>query len=437
MNEARAELEAIFRAALRAVDPAAAVAQAVRRERGVLRIAGAALPFGSRCTVIAAGKAAPAMAAAFEQAAESLVLRGLVVTKDGHARPLGRLASREAGHPLPDERSAAAGRAALACAAEVDADETLVVLLSGGASALLTTPLPGLALDELRATTALLLASGAEIGELNCVRKHLTAVSGGRLAAATRAARVLVLVISDVLGDDPGTIASGPCAPDATTYADALAVLERRALLASVPAAVRAHLEQGAQGGRVESVKPGDPAFARVTSVLLASNRDALLAGSADASARGLDARIVTDHMRGEARELGARLAALARATDPKARPQLLLAGGEPTVTVRGPGRGGRAQELALAAALVLAEDPRVTLLAAGTDGSDGPTDAAGAFADGGTVARGAAAGVDARSCLDANDAHGFFAREGGCLRTGPTGTNVMDLVLVRIERAV
>jgi glycerate-2-kinase len=300
------------------------------------------------------------------------------------------------------------------------------------ASALLTAPLPGLALEDVRATTALLLRSGAEIHELNRVRKHLTAASGGRLAAATRARRVVVLVVSDVLGDDLATIGSGPCAPDPTRNADALAVLERRGILAEAPAAVRRHLATA----QAESPKPGHPAFGRVVHALLASNRDALAAARAEARARGLEARIVTDCLRGEARELGARLAALARAAAPGERPLLLLAGGEPTVTVRGGGRGGRAQELALAAALALAGEPRVTLLAAGTDGSDGPTPAAGAFADGGTVARGAELGLDAQARLADNDAHGFFAREGGCFVTGPTGTNVMDLVLVRVEPA-
>ena len=390
MTGARAELEAIFRAGLQAADPAVALSRVVVPRRDALSIAGETLPRGSRCSVIAAGKAAPAMAAAFESAAAALELRGLVVARDGQGRSLSRLELCEAGHPLPDARSAAAGLAALAVAARAGPDEALVVLLSGGASALLTAPLPELQLDELRATTELLLRSGAEIQELNCVRKHLTAVSGGRLAAATRARRVLVLVVSDVLGDDLATIGSGPCTPDPTTYREALAVLERRGILAQVPHAVRRHLEEGAAGRRPESPKPGDPALGRVRHVLLATNRDALAAARADARARGLEARIVSDQLRGEARELGARLVALARAAAAGDRPLLLLAGGEPTVTVRGSGRGGRAQELALAAALALEGDPRVTLLAAGTDGSDGPTAAAGAFADAGSVTRGA-----------------------------------------------
>ena len=433
MNGARAELEEIFWAALAAVDPAAALRGVVEVESGALCIAGETLPPGSRVSVVAAGKAAPAMARAFQARAEPLALRGLVVTKDGHGGGPAALALREAGHPVPDARSAAAGRAALEVAAHAGPDEALVVLLSGGASALLTAPLPGLSLAELSATTELLLRSGAEIAELNCVRKHLTAVSGGRLLAATRARQVFVLAVSDVLGDDLATIGSGPCAADPTTHADALAVLARHALLGRVPPAVREHLEQGALGRRPESLKAGDPVLARVHSVVLASNRDALVAALREARARGFEARLVSDRLHGEARVLGARLAALARSLRRRERATLLVAGGEPTVTVRGAGRGGRAQELALAAALVLSGDAGVALLAAGSDGSDGPTDAAGAHADGFTLARGAALGLDAQRRLDANDSHGFFAREGGCFVTGPTGTNVMDLVLVRV----
>jgi glycerate-2-kinase len=432
VSGARSELEALFHAALRAVDPGEAVRRAIAREGTRLRMADVALPEDARCVVLAVGKAAAPMAAAFERAAGERVARGLVITKDGHGRPLAKLALREAGHPLPDARSEAAGVEALALAASASEGETLVVLLSGGASALTSCPQPGLRLEALRETTDLLLRAGAEIGELNCLRKHLTRVAGGRLAAASRAREIVVLAISDVIGDDWGTLGSGPCAPDPSTYADALAVLRRRGLLERVPAAVRSHLEAGLAGLRPESPKPADPALARVRSVLVASNRDALAAAGAAGRARGLAVHVLTDRLHGEARDAGRRLAALARALRPGPA-RLLLAGGETTVSVRGRGRGGRAQELALAAAVALEGDSRVALLAAGTDGSDGPTPAAGAFGDGGTLARGAAAGVDARDALAENDAYGFFTREGGCFVTGPTGTNVMDLVLVHV----
>ncbi len=265
------------------------------------------------------------------------------------------------------------------------------------------------------------------------MRKHLTEVSGGRLAAATRAGRVLVLALSDVLGDPPAVIGSGPCAPDPTRYADALAVLARRALLSRVPRTVREHLEAGARGERPESPKPGDPALARVRFRVLASNRDALAAACAEARDRGLAPLILSGALEGEAREVGARLGALARSARPR-RPMLLAAGGETTVTVRGSGRGGRCQELALAAAIVLDGARGAGLLAAGTDGSDGPTDAAGAFADGGTASRGRAAGHEAAAALASNDAYAFFAAEGGVFRTGPTRTNALDLVLIELR---
>jgi glycerate 2-kinase len=426
----RALLERCFRAALARVDGGRAIETAVLRNGDALALAGERVPDGVRLRVIAAGKAAAAMAVAFEARAGDRIAGGVAITKDGHGTPAPALHLREAGHPVPDARSAAAGEAALAVAESAAPDEWLVVLLSGGASALLATPLPGLAEGDVRRTTELLLASGAPIGELNAVRKHLTAAWGGRLAAATRAARVVVLAISDVLGDPPDAIGSGPCSPDPTRYADALAILAARGVAEDVPAAVREHLAAGARGERAETPKPGDPAFARVRYAVLASNRDAIAAAVGEARARGVAASVVTDALRGEARDAGRRLAALARAASPTAE-TLLVAGGETTVTVRGSGRGGRSQELALAAALALDGGAGVTLLAAGTDGSDGPTDAAGAFADGGTVARGRAAGRDAGAALAANDAHGFFAAEGGLFVTGPTRTNALDLVLV------
>jgi glycerate-2-kinase len=369
------------------------------------------------------------MAIAFESRAGDRIAGGIVVTKDGHAAPAPHLRTVFAGHPVPDARSEVAGALVLAEAGLASPDEWLVVLLSGGASALLAKPLPGLAQSDVRRTTELLLGCGAPIGELNVVRKHLTAASGGRLAARTRAARIVVLAISDVLGDPPDAIGSGPCSADPSGYGDALAILAERGIAGAVPPAVRAHLEAGARGERPESPKPGAPAFERVRYRVLASNRDAAAAALAEARARGVSARLLEPALAGEARAAGRRLAELALA-EPRGRETLLVAGGETTVTLRGAGRGGRSQELALAAALALAGSEGVALLAAGTDGTDGPTDAAGAFADGATVARGRAAGRDAAADLEANDSHAFFAAEGGLFRTGPTRTNALDLVL-------
>ena len=424
---ARAFLARCFAAALARVDAEAAVRRAIARDGSSLSLAGEPVPEGASLHVIAAGKAAAAMARALEDAAGDRIAGGIAVTRDGGELPLRRLPLRSGGHPVPDARSAEAGAAVLAAAAAATPSDWLVVLLSGGASALLARPLPGLSLADLQATTSALLASGAPIEELNAVRKHLTAVSGGRLAQATRAARIAVLAVSDVLGDDPAVIGSGPCSADPTRYADALAVLARRGLRGGVPAAVVAHLEAGARGERPESAKPGDPALAGVSTRVLASNRDALAAACTAARAEGVAALVLTGALRGEARVAGARLAGLARAAAPR-RPTLVAAGGETTVTVRGPGRGGRCQELALAAALGLAGFERATLLAAGTDGSDGPTDAAGGYADGGTLAR---SPLDAEGALASNDSHRFLASAGDLFRTGPTRTNALDLALL------
>jgi glycerate-2-kinase len=380
---------------------------------------------------LALGKAGAAMAAACEAALGDAITFGLVVTKDGHGLPLRRFALREAGHPLPDLRSRAAGQAVAACAGRPA--DVLLVLLSGGASALCTCPLPGLELDAVVASTRALLEGGASIEQLNTVRKHLLELSGGRLARAVAAPRVQGLVLSDVPGDRLDVIASGPLTPDPTTYTDALDAAAESCGLDALAPAVRAHLEAGARGERPESPKPGEACFARVQQRVLAGNRTALAAAARAAAAEGLAVEVLDDPLEGEARDAGERLAR--RALEARgAKPRLWLAGGETTVRVAGDGKGGRCQELALAAARVLEGHAGVSLLAAGSDGTDGPTDAAGAFADGGTVARGRASGVEADEALRRNDSYGFFAAEGGLLRTGPTRTNVMDVVAIALD---
>lgn len=433
MSDARTRLESVFRAALAAVDPNAAVKRHLSRDGPHLSIAGRAVAGDARLVVLAAGKAATAMAAAVEAVAGDRIASGLAVTKDGHARPLARIEVRESAHPVPDARCEIAARALLAVAGRTRPEDVALVLLSGGASALLACPLPGLDAPDIARTTALLLGAGADIRALNTVRKHLVEVAGGRLAQALRTRRIDVLIVSDVIGDPLDVIASGPCTPDPTRFADALDVIERHGLRSAVPARVLAHLEAGVRGARAESPKPGDAAFGGVRTHVVACLADALAAAERAAHAQGFVPVRVGDALCGEAREAGRRLAALATSLR-AAAPTCLIAGGETTVTLRGDGQGGRNQELALAAAIAWQGVPGVALLAAGTDGSDGPTDAAGAFADGGTVARGMARGLDAAAALGRNDSHGFFAREGGVFRTGPTGTNVMDLTLVVVE---
>jgi glycerate-2-kinase len=426
---ANAELERIFRAAVGAAHPRRAVAEAVQRRAGRLEIDGEPLPEGSPLAVLAVGKAASSMADAFAERAGERIARGLAVGLPG-SPPVQGFRMLAGAHPVPDTSSARAGRAALEFAAGVGPDEVLVVLLSGGSSSLLACPAAGLSLEALAETTRLLLSAGAPIDELNCVRKHLSAVSGGRLAAATRAGRVLALVVSDVPGDRLDVIGSGPLAPDPSRYDDARRVLRGRGVWEVAPPEVRAHLDAGAAGSVPETPADADP---RVRHVVIASNRTAL-AGAGDAArTEGLVPLLLSDQLAGEARVAGRRLGQLARSLRPE-RALCLLAGGETTVRVTGRGRGGRSQELALSAALALAGAEGVCLLAAGTDGCDGPTDAAGAFADGGSVARAATRGVEGAARLEDNDAYRFFAAIDGLLRTGPTGTNVMDLVLIRCE---
>jgi hydroxypyruvate reductase len=432
---ARAQLEGVLRAALAAVDPEAAVRRALWRSQGRLSIAGRPLPDGAGLVVLAVGKAAAAMARAVEAVAGDRIRAGLVITKEGHGLPLERLALREASHPFPDARGEAAAREALALAGVAGREDCLLVLLSGGASALCSCPLPGLCREDLTVTTRALLESGADIEETNAVRKHLTELSGGRLAARAACARIEVLVVSDVLGDRLDVIGSGPCAPDPSRFADALAVLEGRGIRGAVPEPVSAFLERGARGAVEETPKPGDRRLAAVRHTLVACNDDALAAAERAVREQGLQPAVLGPVLRGEAREVAGRLVALAGGVSSR-RAVCLIAGGETVVTVRGSGRGGRNQELALAAAVAMAArgDARLAILAAGTDGSDGPTDAAGAFADSGTVERAALRGLSAERALADNDAYSFFAGEGGLLVTGPTRTNVMDLAFILVQ---
>jgi glycerate-2-kinase len=427
------ELAAIFRAALAAVDAGAAVRRALRVAGDALEVAERPLAPGQRIAVLAAGKAAAAMAAAVESVAAGRIASGLAIAKDGHGLPLRRVELHFAGHPVPDERSEAAGHRALGFVEAAGPEDLLLVLLSGGASSLLACPAPGLSLGDLAATTRRLLAAGAEIEELNAVRKHLSCLAGGRLARRARSRRIEVLALSDVPGDRLDAIGSGPLAADPTTYADAVAALAARGVTGEVPERVRAHLEAGARGEREETPKAGETALERVRHTLVATNGTAVEAARAAAARAGLHAEAAPGVLRGEARDAARALVARAREVR-GGRPVCLVAGGETAVTVRGPGRGGRSQELALAAALEIAGGPPTALLAAGTDGIDGPTDAAGAYADEGTVARGRGAGQDAAAALAANDSHSFFAAEGGLFVTGPTRTNVMDLALLRVD---
>lgn len=393
-----------------------------------------------RLLLVAAGKASVAMAEAAALVLGAALTAGIVVTKYGHAAGHTLPASVrviEAGHPIPDA-AGMMGAAAIAALFETTTPrDRVLLLLSGGASALLPAPAAGIALADLQAVTDALLRAGAAIGEINAVRKHLSRLSGGQLARLAQPAPVAALILSDVVGDPLDVIASGPTAPDPTSYADAQAVLARYHLLDAIPRSVAEHLEQGCAGRIAETPKPGDPLFANVANVIVGSNRLAALAAVAEAERLGYQAVLLTTFMEGEAREVAKVAAALAKSIrahrEPLRPPACVVWGGETTVTVRGQGKGGRNQELALAAALVLEGIPDVALLALATDGTDGPTDAAGAIIDGQTAQRARAAGWDPAAALAANNAYPLLDAAGALLRTGPTGTNVNDIMVLLI----
>jgi glycerate 2-kinase len=429
-TDARAAATAIWRAALAAGD----VAPLLRRH---LRLDGPTLSAGSlrldldrvaRVLVLGAGKAGSAMARSVEAILGGRVTAGFVVVKDGYRLPTARVEIAEAGHPVPDDRGLAAAARLLELASGATAEDLVVFLVSGGGSALTPAPAAPVTLAEKQAVTRLLLGAGATINELNAVRKHLSRLKGGLLARAAAPATVLTVVLSDVIGDPLDVIASGPTAPDPTTYADALAVLERRGVLDPAPRAVVERLRAGAAGRVAETPKPGDPAFERVARLVVGNNALVVEAAAAEAERQGYRPHVLTRALQGEARDVARDLVARARALPARSA---LVAGGETTVTVRGGGRGGRCQEFALAAALALGADESLVVLAAGTDGTDGPTDAAGGLVDGATLTRGRAAGADAARALADNDAHAFLTAAGACVVTGPTNTNLLDLYLI------
>jgi hydroxypyruvate reductase len=375
------------------------------------------------------------MARAVEDILGDRITAGLVVVRTGSTTPLRRITLREAGHPLPDAAGEAAAREILALVSGLNPGDLVVCLLSGGGSALLPLPREGLTLHDKVVTTDLLLRSGADITEINTVRKHLSRIKGGQLAHAAAPARLVTAVVSDIVGSPLDAIASGPTVPDGTTFADALAVLEKYGLTARVPAAVLATLQRGAAGRLPETPKPGDPVFARTFATIIADNAAAARAAVAEAERLGFHALLLSTYIEGEAREVGRALAGIAReiaATGhPVARPACIVCAGETTVTVTGPGRGGRNQEVALGAARPLAGLPETLLVSFATDGVDGPTDAAGAVADGTTLARARARGMEPARHLADNNAYPLLDAIGELIRIGPTNTNVNDLMLI------
>jgi glycerate-2-kinase len=429
-------LREIFSASLKVVDPY----ETVKKARDVLL---GAYGRGSYRKVIVAGfgKAACPMAKATEEILP--VDDGMVITKYGHCEKIikpAKISVFEGGHPVPDENGLRAAGELLKLLGHPDSDTFVVCLISGGGSALLTFPVEGVTLDEKRRVTELLLLSGADINELNTVRKHISQVKGGRLARIIQPAGTVSLVLSDVVGDKLDIIASGPTAPDPSTYEDALDVIEKYRLPERIPQSVLDVLKRGRGGQIPETPKEGDRAFENVHNIIVGSNRIALEAAKQTAESCGFRADIISSALTGEARKAGRWLVEKAL----KARDTLrvtgrgkricYISGGETTVTVKGKGRGGRNTELALSAAIALDGEDGITLLSAGTDGTDGPTDAAGAMVDGESVKKARALGLNSEAFLNNNDSYTLFKETGDIFTTGPTGTNVMDIQIALIE---
>jgi hydroxypyruvate reductase len=427
-DDSRRLARQILQAALEAVKPDLAVKRYFQTHPD---IAARIRATPGRLLVVGAGKAGAPMAAAIAEIFGAQISAGLVIVKYGYTlpMPLPRIELVEAGHPRPDEAGQQATRRILDLAAQAGPDDTILCLLSGGGSALLVQPAAGLSLSDLQSTTDTLLAVGATINEVNTLRKHLSAVKGGRLAQAAAPAALYSLILSDVIGDPLDVIASGPTVPDPTTLADAWAVVARYHLQERLPPGVLARLQTG------ETPKPGHPAFARSQTALIGNNHLAAQAAVGAARALGFESHLLSSFIEGEAREVGKVIAGLAKGLARNegtfSRPACMVLGGETTVTLTGDGRGGRNQEMALAAAIALDGWPDVLVVCCGTDGTDGPTDAAGAFADGTTLTRARQLGLDALDYLRRNDSYNFFAPLGDLILTGPTNTNVNDLTLI------
>jgi len=432
LEQLRADAVGIFNAAVMAVDPAHAVRRYVRVSGTAIEVADRsyALADFRNIYIVGAGKASVPMAQAVESLLGEHLSGGIVVTKYGQARRLRKVRVIEAAHPIPDHAGADGARQIATLAQQATEDDLIFCLVSGGGSALLPYPIGGLTLADKQEVTQLLLRSGATIRETNTLRRHLSQLKGGKLARMAYPAQLIGLIVSDVVGDTLEDIASGPTAPDRSSYADCIAILRKYRLVDSIPASARAALDSGIKGEFADTVKASDIAFTKVQNLIIASNRLATEAAKSHATDLGYRSEILSNDIEGESREVAQRQAVMLKQVlaEPPPEPICFILGGETTVSVRGDGIGGRNQEFALAAAIELADAAGVVVLSAGTDGIDGPTDAAGAIVDGATVSRGRLHGYEAARFLERNDAYNYLLATGDLLITGPTQTNVMDL---------
>jgi len=438
----REKVMSIINAALKAVDPAEAIRKIVKKEGDFLVVAGKTYNLANfrRIIVVGGGKAGAPMATAVEEILGKHIETGWVNVKEGYILEPSpsRITINQAGHPTPNEAGLEGAKKIMEMVSGLGENDMVITLISGGGSALMPLPAEGITLEDKKLATSLLLKCGATINEMNALRKHISAIKGGQLAQAAYPATIISLILSDVVGSPLDTIASGPTAPDPTTFHDAWKVLEKYGLVTEMPPAIIERLQRGIKGEIPETPKPGDRVFERVQNVIIADNYIAAMAALKEAQRQGFNAMLLTTFLEGEAREIGKAVAALGKeiATRgiPIPPPACLILGGETTVTVRGHGKGGRNQELALAAAISLESWKKVTIVTLATDGTDGPTDAAGAIVDGTTVQRALEKGLSPLAYLQNNDSYTFFKALGDLLITGPTNTNVNDLVFVFVE---
>lgn len=440
LEKMRQDARDIFYQGLTAVNPETCIHQCCSMEGHILSIDKKTYDLNRFTTifVLGAGKAGASMALAVESLLKERITKGFVIVKYGHVKPLRYIELAEAGHPIPDENGLCAAERLLDMAGEADEKTLVICLISGGGSALMTLPAKGISLFEKQETTKVLLDSGAPIHEINTIRKHLSRIKGGLLARAIYPATLACLVLSDVVGDNLDIIASGPAVSDPGTFGHCLDIIRTWGLGLKLPPAVLAHLENGAQGRIPETPKKGDKIFDRVSHTLIAGNIHALRAAEKKAAALGYHTLVLPSPVEGETREAAALYGAMARqvlATGlPVKPPACILSGGETTVTLKGKGKGGRNQEFALAAAMAIQGLDHVVVLSAGTDGTDGPTDAAGAMADHTTSQRAACLGLVPEQFLFENNAYPFFESLSDLFKTGPTFTNVMDIYLLLVR---
>lgn len=444
LEQMRKDALAIFNAGVAAVDPALCISKSCKIKDNSLAIAGHRydLERFDRIMVIGAGKASAAMGGAMESILpdpiRGRITHGLIITKYGHSVPLKKIKVIEADHPVPDEAGEAAAKKLLEIAETADENTLVINLISGGGSALTPLPAGGITLENKQETTDALLECGAAIHEINTIRKHLSRFKGGQLARAVHPAIMINLVISDVVGDDLSTIASGPAVPDTTTFRECLDIVRKFGLETGLPAPVLNHLNQGAAGKSPETPKPGDPVFSNIHHHIIADNMAALKAAQKKADQLGYNSLVLSSMIEGETREVSKVHTAIAkevvRSGHPVAPPACILSGGETTVTIKGNGKGGRNQEFALACVSDIAGLENTVILSCGTDGTDGPTDAAGAIADHTTLSRAKALGLDPDRYLSENNAYPFFSQLNDLVKTGPTRTNVMDIRIILIK---